>query len=135
VLANEQATRGAELPPVGDKEKELRGAAIRHRRLELGLNGYREFAEATGRDKGTLGRVERGTAAKETYESIEMWLDREEAVRDGTAVIEASEPIRVEMHGVYGIQEVIVTGPVDHPDELAEAVGLILERIRQSEKP
>jgi transcriptional regulator with XRE-family HTH domain len=130
-MSTQTAARKADSSPMGDEQ---RGAAIKRRRLALGIDGYRQFAEATGRDRETLTRAEQGNASKSTYDWIEAWLDRIET-ETGMNDPSPADPIRVEMHGVYGIQEVIVTGPVDHPDELAEAVGKILDRIRQGDRP
>lgn len=109
-----------------------RGQRIQRRRIALGLGSVTAFAEASGFNYDTLARVEKDTASERMVANVEAWLDRMEAGTPGEAVEEAG-PIRLTLHGVYGVEEIIVEGPVDHPDELAEAVGKILERLRSQE--
>lgn len=125
--------------PSGDHAKRLRGEAIKRRRLALDIPNVSKFAKATGRDWETVDNAEKGIAPDTTMEWFEAWLDREEAARSGAADLDVegqaatSGPIRLTLHGVYGVDEIIVEGPVDHPDELAEAVGKILERLSRRE--
>lgn len=120
----------AHLPTMSD---EKRGEQIKQRRLALGIDGYREFAEATGRDRDTLSRAEQGLASKTTLDWLEAWLSRQET-ENGMTDPAPAEPLKIEMHGVYGVSEIIVTGPVDRPDELAEAVGKLLDRLKQRDE-
>lgn len=106
-----------------------RGEDIQRRRLTLGIKSLREFADATGIDREALSRAEKGEASEATYSRLEVWLDRMEAEM-GADEPEPAAPIKLTFHDVYGIGEIIVEGPVDRPDELTEAVGKILERIR-----
>lgn len=110
---------------------ESRGEDIKRRRLALGIDGYREFAEATGRDRETLSRAERGEASATTLDWLEAWLTREETENGMGDQPAPSEPLRAELHDVYGVGQIIVTGPVDRPDELAEAIGRIVERLQR----
>lgn len=110
-------------------DEDARGAQFGPRREALGIKNLRQFALATGRDRDTLARAEAGTASKTTMDWVDAWLTEREADREPVA----SEPIKLTMHGVYGIEEIIVEGPVDRPDELADAVGKILDRLKRYE--
>jgi len=105
-----------------------RGEDIKRRRFALGIDSIHKLHKATGIDRETLSRAEAGNASDATYDRLEAWLDRVEE-EDGGAP-DSAGPIKLTFHDVYGIGEIIVEGPVDHPDELTEAVGKILERIR-----
>lgn len=118
-----------------------RGEAIKRRRLALDIGSHSKF-EAVSEGKfprSTVKRAEDGNASPNTYDAIELWLDRAEARQGGPTAVESelpAEPIRIEMHGVYGIDQIIVTGPVDRPDEVAETIGKVMDRIRaQAEGP
>lgn len=121
-------TDRALLPPVTN---ESRGEAIRLRREALGIPNPHQFAQATGRDRETITRAEAGAASATTMDWLEGWLDTEEAKRGTPEPATGGEPLRIEMHGAYGIEEIIVTGPVDRPEELAEAVSKILDRLQK----
>lgn len=112
-------------------EGDGRGAQFEPRRKALGISNLRQFALATGRDRDTLARAEAGTASKTTMDWVDAWLTAREADRAGATA--PDEPLRLTLHGVYGIEEIIVEGPVDRPDELADAVGRILDRLKRSE--
>lgn len=115
-------------------DNESRGEAIKRRRLALGIDSYRRFAEATGRDRGTLTAAEEGSPSTTTatLDWLEAWLTRAEAEAGlgEPSAAAPSGPIKLTLHGVYGVDEIIVEGPVDRPDELAEAVGKILDRMK-----
>lgn len=130
-MSTRTQTDGAHFRPV---DNESRGREIKRRRLALGIDGFRDFAEATGRDKGTLARAEEGTASTSTLDWLEAWLDRQETESGMNDPVPAVGPIKLTLHGVYGVEEIVVEGPVDHPDELAEAVGKILDRLKQRDE-
>lgn len=107
---------------------ETRGHSIKARRLALGVKSLREFAEASGISREALTAAEKGQGSQATYERADAWLDRfEEETGHDEAV---AEPIRFTFHDIYGIGELIVEGPVDHPAELVEAVTKLLAEIR-----
>jgi hypothetical protein len=111
---------------------DARGAAIKRRRLDLEIDSLHQFHEATGLDRRTLARAEEGEASSKTLDWIEAWLSREEAVRSGggtPADPEGSTTLKVTLHNVYGVGEMIVEGPHD-PDELADAVAKIIDRLQ-----
>lgn len=107
---------------------ETRGHAIKARRLALGIKSVREFAEASHIDREALSKAERGQGSAGTYDRAEAWLNgmEEETGHDEPS----SEPIRFTFHDVYGIGELIVEGPVDHPDELVASITKLLAEIR-----
>lgn len=107
---------------------ETRGQKLKSRRLALGIKSVREFADASGIDREALGKAERGQGSASTYERAESWLGRME---EETGHDEPSpEPLRFTFHNVYGIGELIVEGPVDHPDELVASITRLLSEIR-----
>lgn len=107
-----------------------RGAEIKRRREALRIANLRQFRLATGRDYDTLKRAEEGRASATTMDWLEDWLTKREA-EGAVPVAEESESIRIEMHDVYGIGGFVVTAPIDHPDEAAEAVAKILDTLKQ----
>lgn len=118
---------GAGSLPMSD---ETRGQSIKSRRLALGFESVREFAEASGIDRGALGKAEKGTASSATVERAEAWLDRFE---EKTGHDEPTgESLRFTLHDVYGVGEIIVEGPSNRPDELVEAVSKLLAEIQRS---
>src|SRR5690606_21699111 len=104
-----------------------RGQVLKRRRLALGINSVRKFADATGIDRGALTRAEEGDGSEATYDRAEAWLARME---EETGHDQVSEPLKVTLHDVYGIGEIIVEGPADHPDELVAAVAKLLAEIQ-----
>jgi transcriptional regulator with XRE-family HTH domain len=126
-MSTQTQSRSGQSPDMSD---EGRGAKIKRRRLDLGIDSLHQFHEATGLDRRTLTRAEAGTASETTLDWLEAWLTREEAVKSGA--IEAqpgSRSIKVTLRDAYGVGELILEGPVD-ADELAEAVGKVLDRLR-----
>lgn len=106
-----------------------RGQAIKRRRLALGIDSIAQFAEATGRDRETLSRVERDEASETTVEWVEHWLERMEA--SGPPAEEEHHAVRVTLHGVYGIDEVIFDGPTS-PDEMAAYLRALMAELKPS---
>lgn len=118
-------TRTARSVPMSD---ETRGHQLKARRLGLGIKSVREFAEASGIDREALSKAERGQGSSGTYDRAESWLSR---IEEETGADEPSpEPLRFTFHDVYGIGELIVEGPVDHPDELVASITKLLSEIR-----
>lgn len=105
-----------------------RGAEIKRRREELGIANLRQFHLATGRDRDTLARVEAGTASETTMDWVEQWLDRREA--GGRVEPAAPGPVRVTLHDVYGVGEVIFDGAAS-PDEMAAYVRALMNELRR----
>jgi transcriptional regulator with XRE-family HTH domain len=122
-------TSGARLRVVDDAEL-ARGEAIKQRRLALGLKSVRVFAEESGIDREALGKAEKGLGSGGTYERAESWLTRQEVENGHDDPETAATPLRLTLHGIYGIDEMIIEAPADRPDELAQAVGKILEEFR-----
>lgn len=121
-----QSVLGAEGSRLMDNGQ--RGAAIKRRRLAIGIKSLREFAEATGVDRAALTKAEAGQGSTATYERVEAWLDRHE---EETGHDEPAEPLRFTLHDVFGVGEIIVEGPADHPDELVQAVAKLLAEIQK----
>ena len=118
-----------------------RGKAIKRRRLALGLHNISQFFQATqstrDRDGNTLDRLtltkaEAGEAQAWKVDEIEAWLTRfeEETGHDDPTT---EQLIKVTLHGVFGVDEVIFEGPATRTEEMAQAVGRVLDRLRASE--
>lgn len=123
------------LPPVTN---ESRGEAIKGRRLDQGYETPTAFAKATGKDWETIERAEAGKARPSTYDFLEQWLAREEAEAampvGGTP--DETAALKVELHGIYSeggirIDDIIASG--GDPDEIAEMVGKIFDRLKQGD--
>jgi len=112
---------------------ETRGHTIKERRLALGIKSVREFSEASGIDREALSKAERGQGSSGTYDRAEAWLGRmeEETGHDEPS----TQPLRFTFHDVYGIGELIVEGPIDHPAELIEAAKQLLSEFRSKSGP
>lgn len=111
-------------------EIHARGVAIKRRRLALGIKSVNEFAKVTGIDRGAVTRAESGTASEGTLDRLEAWLDDIEQETGHDEPTAEPEPLRITMRGVYGIEEVVVEGPVDHPDELVASVARLIDELR-----
>lgn len=105
-----------------------RAEQIKRRRLALGIKSLREFAKESGISREALTAAEDGTASAGTVDRVEAWLTQQEEENGHDDSASAGEPLRMTLRGVYGIAEIVVEAPVDHPEELAEAVSRILER-------
>ena len=139
---NAQRPRNRAHLPAMDNESEgqdyrQRGRDLQLRRSAQGFKSARQFWEAakdeTHLSRGAIQRAEAGHASNNTYNTLEAWLSREEAEAGMDSGAPAG-PIKLTLHGVYGVDEIIVEGPVDRPDELAEAVGKILDRLKQRDE-
>lgn len=115
-----------------------RGAAIKRRRLALGLANVNQFAAAAVAtrerdgnrlDRGTLTKAEQGEASPSKMDEIEHWLETQE-VENGHDEDDDAGTIEVTMRGVYGVDELIVKGSPSNPDALAQAVSLILDQLK-----
>lgn len=113
-------------PPMS---RETRGAAIKQRRLDLGIKSHHDLWKLSGIDRQAISNAEKGVGSNQTLDRLEAFFRgyEEETGHDDP---EPGAPLRVVMRDVYGMGEIIVEGPVDHPDELVEAVGRLLSEIR-----
>ena len=122
------------LAPMSD---ESRGKDLERRRLALGITSHRQFEEAVAEElgitRGTIARAEAGKASRNTYTALEAWLTRQEEEAGMDVPPPAPTSIKLTVHGVYGIDDLILEGPSDHPEELAEAFGMIIERLKSRE--
>lgn len=110
-------------------EIHARGVAIKRRRLALGIKSVNEFAKVTGIDRGAVTRAEAGQASANTLDRLEKWLDDIEGETGHDEPSEV-EPLRITLRGVYGIEEIVAEGPVDHPDELVASVARLIDELR-----
>lgn len=122
------ATTEARLRVV-DEMDVARGAEIKRRRLALGIKSLRVFSEETGIDREALGKAEEGTASIGTYERAEAWLTRQEEENGLDDEPTTSAAVRVTLHDVYGIGEVIFDGATS-PDEMAAYVRALMAEVR-----
>lgn len=108
---------------------ETRGHAIKSRRLALGIKSLREFAEKTKVDRTAISNAEDGNGSGGTYDRLEAWLDRFE---EETGVDDATDPAFVEfrLSGVFGIDSIIVKGPIADAVELEASVARLVRELR-----
>lgn len=121
----------ADLPPV---DKAERGAAIRERRMKLGIRSVREFAIRTGVARGSVSGAEHGDESTSvgTFERLEAWLSEQE--RRGGAVAGPGadapiEQIEFTVEGDFGVK-VTVKGPITDRAALEDSVAKIIRSIR-----
>lgn len=124
---------------LGRVDNQSRGAAVRARREHLGMTAS-GLAKLASVDRGKLSRFEEGVdqPTERWIASVERALDAFEAevgVEPGEAA-KATSPdlIRLTLHDVFGVGEIIAEGPVDKPDELVASVAKLLAEIRSQEK-
>lgn len=149
----------AEWLPVTDgtvpMSDEARGHAIKRRRLQLGINSLRDFADQTGVARQTISRAEDGDTrtTETTYARLEMFLERLEAqqsVSDGTTpalVSSQPEPAGVVESGTgqisfrasgvsseaFSIDELIVDSTAEHADEARRQFVELIQEIRRTQ--
>lgn len=111
-----------------------RARKIQERLDALGISD-REFQEQTKVDRKALRRAANGEKVRgSTYTAIETWLTRLES-ENGEGVEfheEAPRLIRITVHDVYGIGEIVAEGGT--PAEVAEAVRLVVDQFRDQER-
>lgn len=127
------ASPAADLPVVNYKE---RGAEIERRRLRMGIASLTKFADATGFDRNALAKAERGEGSERTYRRAEAWLDdHEEQMGMGDPEPQAPHSpdptaVSITMSGVHGIKDVVISGPIDHLEELKKLAVDLLREVR-----
>lgn len=118
------------------------GDRVRMRRERLGAS-QEDVAESAGVNRDTVRAVERGESSAKSRRLVADALTRmeEEAgldlpgeethplVRRVAPVEGAPQLIRIEVPGVHGAKAIVVEGPVDNPEALAEAVDAIMRRL------
>lgn len=127
-----------ERPVAVDNEGEpTRGQRIQDRRRALGLWKRSQFAEASGLNYDTLGRVEANNASEATFAEVEAWLDRMEAAgKQPQETAPGGSAVRVQMHDVFGIGEVEVIFEGDtSPEELAAKMRALVEGLKPRSGP
>lgn len=122
-------TDDAGLLPMSD---ETRGHAIKRRRLDLGIKSLREFADRTGVDRGAITKAESGQGSEGTYDRLESWLDRfeEETGSDDAG----SDYIEFRLSGVFGVDSIVVRGPVGDASELEQSVARLVRELRERDQ-
>lgn len=113
------------------------GEQIKARRTAIGMS-VAALAKRAGVDRGSLAALEDGRQVRDTTVAAvdktladlehEMGMD----VPSQVAPVEPDkpEPLRFTFRDIYGVGELIVEGPVDHPDELIASVAKLLAEIR-----
>src|ERR1700740_874982 len=77
----------------------------------LGIKSAREFAEKTGVDRNAIAKAESGTSSSGTLDRLEAWLNRFEE-ETGNDMSDESSFIEFRLSGVFGIDSIVVKGPV-----------------------
>jgi len=112
------------------------GAGFTRRRHALGLANINQIYIAMREDgkridRSTLTKAERGDVTQDKMDEIDTWLTQQEKENG----VEPGGVIRLTFHGlrsgVVTVDDVIFEAPVDHPDELGEAVSKLLDRFEQ----
>ena len=112
-----------------------RGALIQQRRLRMGIGSTRKFADALGMDRGAVTKAERGEASENTFLRIETWLDDKDhemsSESEEASSAAADQVVTIKMAGVYGIEDVTISGPVDHLAELKDLAVELMRDVRE----
>lgn len=127
-------TETPRLSAVADEgEQESVGGRFEQRRLALGLSRS-ALAERAGIYRETLKKLEEGHDG--IRETTIATVDR--ALNDLEQEIGMNDPeknehvVRFVVHGVYGVDALIVEGPVENIAELEASVDRIMRRLRGS---
>ena len=108
-------------------DNESRGKALRARRLRHGIKSLRQLAMQSGVSRGVVTAAEEGTATDEAYDRLEAWFDRFEEETGSDRPADTSSPHMVTIRGTRaGDVDVVVSGPIDDIDKLAETVERLL---------
>lgn len=121
----------ADLPDMSNE-----GSQVRARRERLGM-GIRDLAKEAGVSRDTLSDMESGTKdfRQATLGKVLRALDRieEEVGFDSPPADDAeSEPkiVRYRVEGAYGVEALVVEGPVENIAELEASVDRIMRRLQ-----
>lgn len=128
----------AKMAPMTDsaRSRAKRGELIEDRRLHLQVP-KRRLAELADISPGTMYAAIAGTASEGTYDDLEDVLDTLEAnpdeiERNPVAIQSTDEGlIEFELTGVYGVERVVVRGPVANAEELEHAAARIIRDLRE----
>lgn len=104
---------------------ETRGAAIKARRLVLGIKSVNQFAGLSGVSREAITAAEAGSASTGTYDRLESWLDRFE---EETGNDEPAEARNVVIELGEGRGRVVVRGPVEDLEKLSAEALRLFER-------
>lgn len=120
------STRG---PDPGRDEDGTRGDAVRRRRLSHAIRSVRELQHRSGISREAITSAEAGTASLATYERLDAWFDRQEAL-SGTGRSSTSQ-IEFEVQSDKGLR-VVVRGLIADAEELERSVARIVRDIRRA---
>ena len=118
------------------------GDRVQMRRERLGAS-QGEVAEQAGVNRDTVSAVEHGKSSAKSRRLVTDALTRMEEEAGLAPIGEESHPlvrrvapvegapqlIRIEVPGVHGAKAIVVEGPVDNPEAMAEAVDAIMRRL------
>lgn len=116
-----------------------RGLRIRERREALAMDKA-PLADLAQVYRATLDRIEKGTAnvRESSFRAVEQALDRLET-EAGVSVAPDEEDapnggnvVRFVVKGVYGVESLVVEGPVENIAELEASVDRIMRRLRDN---
>jgi transcriptional regulator with XRE-family HTH domain len=132
---------------------ESRGQRIRARRQALKIYTFHKFQKVSTEhgvkvDRRTLAAAEKdvSTVQDSSYKEIEDALDVLEevfnrkpaetgdviSIEDAPSMSEVtdSDLVEIQLHGLYGIEEVVIKGSASHEAEMAELIDQIVRRSR-----
>ena len=126
------ALRGAGLAPVTN---ESRGEAIKRRRLHHGIKSLREFSAKSGVSREAITAAEDDAASPETYDRLEVWLDRyeEEIGEHDVSAATDIDVIEFRIAGNFGV-DVVVKGPASRIEEIEAAVEKLVRAAQASQR-
>ena len=123
-------------------DNQQRGTAIRQRRLRLGIDSVREFADAVGKDRRAVTKAEQGDprTSENTFAALEAWLDqREHEAESDRDRLQDERPgpssesglVTLEMGGVFGIDHITFKGPPEAADEMRRQATKLVRDLRK----
>lgn len=109
-------------------DEQGRGAAIKRRRLALGIKSVREFAAQSGVSREAITAVESGasSASEQTYARLEAWLD---GFEEETGHDDSDELVEYRLSGDFGVS-IVVKGPIGNMAELEGSAARLLREMR-----
>ena len=113
----------------GDVSKREKGQIIHNMWVDAGFRSLNDFASKSPFDRGTLGKVEDGTASDTTYDRVVAWLEK----YVGEPEPESRGLVTFEAHGIFGVDRITVAAPVEDADVAAEQFAKLMDSLRRRE--
>jgi len=110
------------------------GRAYERRRLAHGFKSVRELAQKSGISREAITKVEAGTGTDYTRGRLDAFFDswEEETGSDyADAQSATAGEFKIELAGVYGIEDITFSGPMDRSQEIVDRAVEFMRGVRE----